>query len=213
MNKQINPMAIAVTAILMAVTTVFTLLVRIPVPATNGYVNFSDVAIYFTAFAFGPWVGLVAGGVGAALADLLGGYAQFAVLTLLAHGLEGFVAGWLGRERAFLGMVVAWLAGAVVMCGIYFLGEGLVLTGWGPALAELPFNAFQNLVGAAVGIPLVLVGPATGQERANVEALTTVSRPGARTLILDTSLFGRKRLSSRSSRSTSSKAACAAWAA
>ncbi len=156
MNTRINPMAIAVTAILTAVTTVLTLLVRIPVPATNGYVNFSDVAIYFTAFAFGPWVGLVAGGVGAALADLLGGYAQFAALTLLAHGLEGFVAGWLGRERAFLGMVVAWLAGAVVMCGIYFLGEGLVLTGWGPALAELPFNAFQNLVGAAVGIPLVL---------------------------------------------------------
>jgi len=156
MGRQLNPLAIAVVAIMIAVTTVFTLAVRVPVPATNGYVNLSDVAIYFTAFAFGPWVGLIAGGVGTALADLLGGYAQFALLTLLAHGLEGFVAGWLGRDRNFMGMVGAWLAGAVVMCSLYLLGEGLVLTGWGPAFTELPFNAFQNLVGAVVGIPLVL---------------------------------------------------------
>jgi energy-coupling factor transport system substrate-specific component len=156
MRRQVNPMAIAVVAVMTAVTTVFTLAVRVPVPATNGYVNLSDVAIYFTAFAFGPWVGLIAGGVGAALADLLGGYAQFAILTLLAHGLEGFIAGWLGRDRQFIGMVLAWLAGAVVMCGLYLLGEGLVLTGWGPAFTELPFNALQNLVGAVVGIPLVL---------------------------------------------------------
>ena len=156
MERPVNPLFIAVVAVMIAVTTVFTMVIRVPVPATNGYVNLSDVAIYFTAFTFGPWVGLIAGGVGAALADLLGGYAQFALLTLLAHGLEGFVAGWLGRDRHFLGMVIAWLAGAVVMCTLYLLGEGLVLTGWGPAFTELPFNAFQNLVGAVVGIPLVL---------------------------------------------------------
>ena len=156
MRRSVNPLAIAVIAVMIAITTVFTLAVRVPVPATNGYVNLSDVAIYFTAFAFGPWVGLIAGGVGAALADLLGGYAQFALLTLLAHGLEGFVAGWLGRDRQFIGMVVAWLSGAVVMCALYLIGEGLILTGWGAAFSELPFNILQNLVGAVVGIPLVL---------------------------------------------------------
>jgi len=156
MRTKLSPVSIAVAAVMIAITTVFTLAVRVPVPATNGYVNLSDVAIYFTAFAFGPWFGLVAGGVGAALADLLGGYAQFAVLTLLAHGLEGFVAGWLGRERGFIGMIIAWVAGAAVMVALYFLGEGLVLTGWGAAAAEVPFNVFQNLVGALVGIPLVL---------------------------------------------------------
>ncbi|GAB4524318.1 MAG: ECF transporter S component [Anaerolineae bacterium] len=156
MRTHVTPIFIAVVAIMIAVTTVFTLSVRVPVPATNGYVNLSDVAIYFAAFAFGPWVGLIAGGVGTALADLIGGYAQFALLSLLAHGLEGFVAGWLGKDRQFLGMVGAWAAGAVVMCALYLLGEGLVLTGWAAAFAELPFNAFQNLVGALVGIPLVL---------------------------------------------------------
>jgi uncharacterized membrane protein len=154
--RRLSAVAVAVTGVMIAVTTVFTIAVRIPIPATQGYVNFSDVAVYFAAFAFGPWVGLIAGGLGAALADVMGGYAQFAVLTFLAHGLEGLLAGYVGRNRGVCGMAAGWALGAVAMAGLYFLGEGLVLTGWGPALAELPFNLFQNLVGAAVGIPLVL---------------------------------------------------------
>ena len=151
--RNATPLVIAITAIMIAVVAVFTMVARVPIPATQGYFNLSDVAIYFTAFSFGPWAGLVAGGVGAALADLLGGYPQWAILTLLAHGLEGMVAGALARDRGFLGLVVAWAAGAIVMMALYFLGEGLVLTGWGPALTELPVNLLQNVVGGVVGIP------------------------------------------------------------
>ena len=147
-------LTVAVAAIMIAVTAVSTMLLRVPIPATQGYFNFSDVAIYFAAFAFGPWIGLVAGGIGPAIADLLGGFPQWAVLTFLAHGLEGLVAGALGRGKGLKGLVLAWLAGTVVMMGIYFLGEGLVLTGWGPALAELPPNLLQNLGGGLIGIPL-----------------------------------------------------------
>ena len=53
-------------------------------------------------------------------------------------------------------MAVAWLAGSVAMVAIYLVGEGLFYTGWAPALAELPMNAFQALVGGLIGIPLVL---------------------------------------------------------
>jgi energy-coupling factor transport system substrate-specific component len=147
---------LAVVAVMIAITALFTVAVRLPIPATGGYVNFSDVAIYFTSFIFGPWVGFVGGGVGAALADIFGGYAQFAPLTFLAHGLEGLMAGLLARRRGGRWMLVGWAAGTVVMVGAYLLGEGLVLTGWGPALAEAPFNLLQNVVGGLVGIPLVL---------------------------------------------------------
>jgi uncharacterized membrane protein len=47
MNRVISPALIALSALLIALTTVFTLLVRVPVPATQGYVNLSDVAITF----------------------------------------------------------------------------------------------------------------------------------------------------------------------
>jgi uncharacterized membrane protein len=150
-----SPASIALTALLIALTTVLTLVVRIPIPASNGYINLSDVAVTFAGLAFGPWVGLLAGGVGAGLADIFGGYAQFAPLSLLAHGLEGLLIGLIaGRRRGLPAMSLAWLAGAAAMVGGYLVGEGLVLTGWPPALAELPFNALQVAVGALLGIPL-----------------------------------------------------------
>jgi uncharacterized membrane protein len=156
MNRRVSPAFIALVALLIALTTVFTLVVRVPVPATQGYVNLSAVAITFTGLVFGPWAGLAAGGVGAALADLLGGYAQFALLSLVAHGLEGLLIGLLGRgRRAIPGLVLAWLAGALAMIAGYLIGEGLFLTGWPAALVEAPLNAFQGLLGAVVGIPLV----------------------------------------------------------
>ena len=157
MNRRFSNVMLALVALLIALTTVFTLLVRVPTPA-RGYVNLSDVAITFASLAFGPWVGMIAGGVGAALADLLGGFAPFAPLSLVAHGLEGLIIGLVGgRRHSIPTMLLAWLLGALVMAGCYLVGEGLFLTEWPAAFAELPLNLFQALVGAAGGIPLILI--------------------------------------------------------
>lgn len=151
----LSPASIALVAVLITLTMVFTLSIRVPTPA-RGYVNLSDVAITFASLAFGPWVGMVSGGVGTALADLVGGFGAFAPLSLVAHGLEGLLIGWVARQRRTLPwMILAWLAGAFVMVAIYLIGEGLFYTGWPPALAEAPMNAFQALVGGVAGIPLV----------------------------------------------------------
>jgi energy-coupling factor transport system substrate-specific component len=117
------------------------------------------VAVFLTAFAFGPWIGLVAGGVGTALADLFGGYAQFAVLTFLAHGLQGLVAGFIGgRNRGVGRMVLGWAAGAAVMLATYFVGEAFVFRlGVGVAVSEaVTINLLQVVVGGIVSVPLVL---------------------------------------------------------
>jgi uncharacterized membrane protein len=140
-----------------ATVAVFTRFIVIPIG--TGFFNFSDVAVYFVAFAFGPWAGLVAGGLGAALADISLGYAQFATLTFFAHGLEGLAAGYLGKDQQLPRMLLAWLAGTLVMVGIYFIGEYTVPAMWGgppQALTEWPFNIVQNIAGGIVGIPLVL---------------------------------------------------------
>ena len=155
--SKLDGKTIAVLAVMIAVVTVFTLAVRVPIPATQGYINFSDVAIYFAAFAFGPWVGFIAGGVGAGLADVMGGYASFALLTFFAHGLEGLVAGYLGgRTNSLPRLLLGWAAGTIVMVAIYFLGEAFIM-GLGPAAAaaEIPANIIQNVAGAVIGIPLV----------------------------------------------------------
>lgn len=156
MERRLSPAMIALMSVLIALTAVFTIVLQIPIPATQGYWNLSDAAITFAALAFGPWVGAVAGGVGTALADLATGYAQYAPISLLAHGLEGFLIGWLGRgRRSVSGMIVAWAAGAAAMVLVYLLG-GTVLKGFPAAVAEVPFNVIQAVMGAVIGIPLVI---------------------------------------------------------
>jgi len=146
---------VALAAVMIAVTAVFTLLIRVPIPATQGYFNFSDVAIVFASLALGPAVGAVAGGVGTALADVIGGYAQWAPLSLLAHGLEGLLIGLLARRRTVPHLLAAWGVGSLAMIGLYYLGSALVLVGdWIVPLAEMPLNLVQAAAGALVGIPL-----------------------------------------------------------
>src|SRR5512140_3238902 len=117
--KHLTTIQIAVIAVMTAVVTVFTLAVRIPIPGTpGGYVNFSDVAVFFTAFAFGPWIGFVASAVGTALADLIG-FPATAPLTFFAHGLEALAAALIFlRLKSLRGMLLGWVAGALIMVGL-----------------------------------------------------------------------------------------------
>lgn len=153
---------VASLAVLTAVTAVFTYLIRIPIAPTRGYLNLGDVAIYFTAFTFGPVSALVAGGLGTALADVLSGYAQWAPISLFVHGLQGLVAGLLALvafRKKWGPFEPAWLlalgGGTVVMCAGY-LAAGAIMVGLGAALTELPGNVLQNVAGVVGGIPLTL---------------------------------------------------------
>lgn len=154
---RLSPATIALAAVLIALTVVLTKVVQIPIPASQGYWNLSDAATAFAGFAFGPWIGFVAGGIGTAIADLLSGpYAVWAPISLLAHGLQGAVIGLVARRwKSLPGLIVAFVLGAAMMIAGYLAG-GTVLKGAPAALAEVPFNALQALVGGIVGIPLYL---------------------------------------------------------
>jgi uncharacterized membrane protein len=157
MRKPITAAGLAVVAVMVAVTAVLTFAVQMPIPATGGYIHFGDVGVFFAAFAFGPWVGGIAGGIGCAIADVLSGYASWAPITLVAHGLQGLLAGYLGYKKGLSGMVVGWALGAVVLIAVYFLGEWFIYgLGYAGALAEIGANFIQMAVGGLIGIPLVL---------------------------------------------------------
>ena len=148
---------LAVIAVMVAVVAVLTFAVQIPIPATGGYIHFGDVGVYFAAFAFGPFVGSIAGGLGCAIADILSGYAVWAPLTLVAHGLQGFLAGYFGYKRGLMGMIVGWAIGSIALILVYFLGEWFIYgLGFAGALAEVGPNFIQMAVGGLIGIPLVL---------------------------------------------------------
>lgn len=118
--------------------------VPVPIPVTGGFTHPGAVAEVFVALAFGPVVGLVASGVGAAIADLALGYGAFAPLTLVAHGVLGFLVGLVGWRRGVAANLAGWGLGGLGLVVIYYLGEA-TLYGFGPtaALAEVPINLFQ----------------------------------------------------------------------
>ena len=55
---------IVVYALMSALVTVTTFAIRIPMPATDGYLNLGDAIVLFCGVVFGPLAGLIAGGIG-----------------------------------------------------------------------------------------------------------------------------------------------------
>ena len=156
---------IASIAVLSAVTVIFTLIIRIPIAPTRGYINLGDVAIFFTAFTFGPVTALIAGGLGTAMADIISGYAQWAPFSLVIHGIQGLIIGLIAGSvlnaenisqlTRIIRISLAIVGGAIVMCVGYLLA-GTIMEGFRAALVELPGNLIQNAAGAGVGLPLAL---------------------------------------------------------
>jgi uncharacterized membrane protein len=153
--RRSTALRIAAVAVLAALTAVLTLLPKVPIPGTQGYVHLGDAAVAFTALVFGPLTALLAGGLGTAAADLLGGYAQRAPISFVVHGLQGLAIGLLVklRPQSVVLAVAAGALGTIVMAAGYFLG-GLVLEGLGKSVFAVPWNLLQAAAGAVIGIPL-----------------------------------------------------------
>jgi uncharacterized membrane protein len=154
-NELSSTALIAMAAVMAALVCMATMLIQVPIPATEGFFNVGDALIMVAALTGGPIVGAVAGGVGASLADLLGGWYVWVVPTLLIKGIEGFLAGWiLSRSRHRVPhFVLAWAVGGGEMVLGYFLVQ-VYLYGVAAALVELPFNLVQMAVSGFVGIPI-----------------------------------------------------------
>jgi len=136
--------SVSLTAISIALVAVMVSAVRVPLPATGGYGHLGVIAETFIATAFGPAIGGVASGVGAAIADLIGGFGSFAPLTLVAHGSTGLLVGWLAWRKGWPGRLSGWILGGLAQVAIYFLGEATIYGfGVAGAAAELPLNLLQ----------------------------------------------------------------------
>jgi len=112
--------------------------------------------IFVSALTFGAVIGGYAGGVGSALADILAGYAHFALYTLIIKGAEGSISGLISNQKSMSRDVLAVIVAGVEMISGYFLIEWY-LYGWGAALTEVLGNITQIAVGGIVGIPLAII--------------------------------------------------------
>lgn len=138
----------ALLALFMALVAVATMIVRIPIPQTNGYLNLGDSMVLLAALFFGPVGGFIAGGIGSALADILGGYPQWAPWTLVIKGFEAILAASLAnalgtrKDRITWKLAASFCAATSWMVLGYFLAE-TVMYDQKAAFAEVPANVLQ----------------------------------------------------------------------
>ncbi|MBU7043209.1 MAG: ECF transporter S component [Theionarchaea archaeon] len=153
-ESKFNSYQLMISAIFAAAVIVATLIIRVPVPATSGYINLGDSMVFISALLFGARVGGIAGGIGSALADIIGGYASWAPFTLVIKGLEGTVVGHLGKSDSITRQLLAVVVGGLIMVSGYFIVE-VFLYGAPAAITEVPGNLIQ--AGSGLIISMIVV--------------------------------------------------------
>lgn len=152
--KNIKIAFIAITVVVALIT----LFIRIPLPS-RGYFNFGDVAVVFSGLVLGSltqrkkfWWGAGAGGIGSALADIIGGFGLFAPITLIAKGAEGGLCALASGRKNFSRWVLIVIGGAA-MVACYFIAEALMPNiGLQGAVSEIIPNLIQAGGGIAGGV-------------------------------------------------------------
>ena len=147
------------TALFMALTCIATMIIKLPTPGTGGYVHLGDAFVILSGILLGPLYGALAGGIGSALADLLGGYFIYVPITFLVKALMAAGVGFIYHK------LTAKLHNRLIkslLCGIY--ATILVAAGYlffesfiygNAALASVPANIGQGISGLVISTLLL----------------------------------------------------------
>ena len=158
-------------AVLTALTVVLSSF-SIPTPV-GAHVYLTDAAIIFAGLVLDPLSAFIVGGVGAFIGDAIF-YPAAMFVSLFTHGAQAvavsLIAGGVrkfaddgGKDDfknetvpAFWKIVLAGIAGCLIMAGGYAFGNACIYGGtfadpnWGVAIAKIPFELLQSGVGAVI---------------------------------------------------------------
>ncbi|SJZ49608.1 ECF transporter S component [Anaerorhabdus furcosa] len=152
MNKNIKE--ITLTGLATALVFVTTMYIKVP-NSLGGYFNLGDSMLMLFSAILNPFYAFVVGGIGSALADVIGGYAQYAIPTLIIKGTEAVFVSYLFMKFGNKAKWVAYAGAIVIMVSGYFLiewgmyGDALV------SLTAVPANIVQGVAGAVIAFVLL----------------------------------------------------------
>ena len=154
MKQESTAKKITIYALAIALVCVSTVVIQIPI--SLGYMHLGNTLILLCAFLFGPRVGLAAGGLGSALADLLTGFAYWAPATLIIKGIMGFVIGFIanrqcGRAKMLRAKTAfAAAAGILIMIFGYFIAGSIIYGSVYTGALQIPGLSIEGALGAAL---------------------------------------------------------------
>ena len=155
---KLNVKKLVMTALFAALACVATMSIRIPTPGTNGYIHPGDAVVILFGIILGPVYGFLAGGIGSAMADLLGGYFIYVPITLIIKGLIALISGIIyqrfgkTKKSRYICVVIGGITDIVLVAGGYFICE-FFMYGAGAA-ASIPANLIQGAGGLIISLVL-----------------------------------------------------------
>ena len=157
-NHQVNQINIKdITKMSIMAAFVYLATYFIKIPSIDGYTHLGDSMIFLSVLILGWRKGAVAGGIGAAFADLLGGYTQWIIPTLFIKAIMAMIMGVI-MEKLFPNLKHGWLIGAAVGGIFQVIAYTLVrilLYGMSMGFVELPMLALQSVSGVVLAAILV----------------------------------------------------------
>lgn len=162
-----NLKKLLMTALFAALACVATMSIRIPTPGTSGYIHPGDAVVILSGIILGPVWGMLAGGIGSALADLIGGYFIYVPITLVIKGLIALIAGVIyqkigkSSKSRYTAVILGGITDIILVAGGYFLCESFMY-GIAGAASSVPANIIQGVGGliiACVLYPILIAIP------------------------------------------------------
>ncbi|MGL5513574.1 MAG: ECF transporter S component [Sporomusa sp.] len=129
---------------------------RLPIAANGGLIHLGNVPLFLFAILYGRWTGALAGGIGMALFDVVGGWFLWAPFTLVIVGLMGYTVGAIcEKTRSLTAYILALVAACLIKVVGYYGAEGIIYGNWVAPMTSIPGNLVQIGAAAVVALPLV----------------------------------------------------------
>lgn len=136
---------------------VFILTYTFKIPFADGYTHLGDCAILTGVLVLGRKKGALSGGIGAAMADLIGGYPQWIIPTFIIKFLMAFVMGLIIEKympKAKFNYVLGAVSGGILQI-IGYTSVKIIYYGFAQAMVMTPTLLIQT--GAGIIITFVFV--------------------------------------------------------
>lgn len=143
---------LAIDAMFIALTLVFTAFINIQLPATvGGLIHLGNIPLFIAAMLFGKKTGAIAGGVGMALFDLMSGWGLYAPCTFVVVGLMGFVVGLINEKKnTVTSKILALAIACVIKVAGYYIYEAIIYKSMVVPVASIPGNITQVVIAAVI---------------------------------------------------------------
>lgn len=156
-------------ALMIALTCIITMFVKVPSPI--GYTHAGDSMVFLAAILFGSKKGAFIGATGMVLADILSGYAVWAMPTLIIKAVMAYIAGTIAYRKNYNGdnfknnlvafitaglwMVIGYYLASVVLSKYVFTPDINITEAFIIGLREVPGYIVQIVLGILIAVPLI----------------------------------------------------------